>query len=119
MQAILVSRRASRLHTGPAPVRDARTAPVPRQSPRPGRAGNPGRAVPLKIPGFQPAWRAYQHQSTPSMSSSAPSTPISYKDAGVDIDAGDALVERIKPLAKKTMREGVMAGIGQVQAAGL
>ena len=47
------------------------------------------------------------------MSSSAPSsTPISYKDAGVDIDAGDALVERIKPLAKKTMREGVMAGIG-------
>ena len=39
-------------------------------------------------------------------------TPISYKDAGVDIDAGDALVERIKPLAKKTMREGVMAGIG-------
>ena len=45
------------------------------------------------------------------MSSSA-STPISYKDAGVDIDAGDALVERIKPLARKTMREGVMAGIG-------
>ncbi len=46
------------------------------------------------------------------MSTSASSTPISYKDAGVDIDAGDALVERIKPLAKKTMREGVMAGIG-------
>ena len=42
---------------------------------------------------------------------SAPS-PLSYKDAGVDIDAGDALVERIKPLAKKTMREGVLAGIG-------
>lgn len=39
-------------------------------------------------------------------------TPISYKDAGVDIVAGDALVERIKPLAKKTMREGVLAGIG-------
>ncbi|WP_442762883.1 phosphoribosylformylglycinamidine cyclo-ligase [Malikia spinosa] len=39
-------------------------------------------------------------------------TPISYKDAGVDIIAGDALVERIKPLAKKTMREGVLAGIG-------
>jgi phosphoribosylformylglycinamidine cyclo-ligase len=38
--------------------------------------------------------------------------PLSYKDAGVDIVAGDALVERIKPLAKKTMREGVMAGIG-------
>jgi phosphoribosylformylglycinamidine cyclo-ligase len=39
-------------------------------------------------------------------------SPLSYKDAGVDIDAGDALVERIKPLAKKTMREGVLAGIG-------
>ncbi|MCW5255435.1 phosphoribosylformylglycinamidine cyclo-ligase [Verminephrobacter aporrectodeae subsp. tuberculatae] len=46
------------------------------------------------------------------MSSSAPLPPISYKDAGVDIDAGDALVERIKPLAKKTLREGVLAGIG-------
>jgi len=41
-----------------------------------------------------------------------PSLPLSYKDAGVDIDAGDALVERIKPLARKTLREGVMAGIG-------
>ncbi|WP_322469292.1 phosphoribosylformylglycinamidine cyclo-ligase [Hydrogenophaga sp. SNF1] len=39
-------------------------------------------------------------------------TPLSYKDAGVDIDAGDALVERIKPLAKKTLREGVLGGIG-------
>ena len=45
------------------------------------------------------------------MTTSSP-TPLSYKDAGVDIDAGDALVERIKPLAKKTMREGVLAGIG-------
>ena len=41
----------------------------------------------------------------------APS-PLSYKDAGVDIVAGDTLVERIKPLAKKTLREGVLAGIG-------
>ena len=47
----------------------------------------------------------------PPMTSSS-STPLSYKDAGVDIDAGDALIERIKPLAKKTMREGVLAGIG-------
>ena len=37
---------------------------------------------------------------------------LSYRDAGVDIDAGDALVDRIKPLAKKTMREGVLGGIG-------
>jgi len=46
------------------------------------------------------------------MTPSSSPTPLSYKDAGVDIDAGDALVERIKPLAKKTMREGVLAGIG-------
>jgi phosphoribosylformylglycinamidine cyclo-ligase len=37
---------------------------------------------------------------------------LSYRDAGVDIDAGDALVERIKPLAKRTMREGVLGSIG-------
>ncbi|WP_426189702.1 phosphoribosylformylglycinamidine cyclo-ligase [Massilia sp. DWR3-1-1] len=37
---------------------------------------------------------------------------LSYRDAGVDIDAGDALVEAIKPLAKRTMREGVLKGIG-------
>jgi phosphoribosylformylglycinamidine cyclo-ligase len=39
-------------------------------------------------------------------------TGLSYKDAGVDMDAGDALVERIKPFAKKTMRDGVLNGIG-------
>ncbi|HBI84413.1 MAG TPA: phosphoribosylformylglycinamidine cyclo-ligase [Alcaligenaceae bacterium] len=38
--------------------------------------------------------------------------PLTYRDAGVDIDAGDALVDRIKPLAARTMREGVLAGIG-------
>ncbi len=37
---------------------------------------------------------------------------LTYRDAGVDIDAGDALVERIKPMARKTLREGVLAGIG-------
>jgi phosphoribosylformylglycinamidine cyclo-ligase len=37
---------------------------------------------------------------------------LSYRDAGVDIDAGDALVEAIKPFAKRTMRPEVMAGIG-------
>lgn len=37
---------------------------------------------------------------------------ISYRDAGVDIEAGDALIERIKPYAKRTMRPEVMAGIG-------
>ncbi len=44
--------------------------------------------------------------------SSTPNVSLSYRDAGVDIDAGDALVEAIKPFAKRTMREGVMGGIG-------
>ena len=45
-------------------------------------------------------------------STDSSSKGLSYRDAGVDIDAGDDLVDRIKPLAKKTMREGVLAGIG-------
>ena len=40
------------------------------------------------------------------------STSLTYRDAGVDIDAGDELVENIKPFAKRTLREGVLAGIG-------
>ena len=36
----------------------------------------------------------------------------SYKDAGVDIEAGDALVDRIKPLARATQRAGVLGGLG-------
>ncbi len=38
--------------------------------------------------------------------------PLTYKDAGVDIDAGEDLVERIKPLARATSRPGVLGGIG-------
>lgn len=37
---------------------------------------------------------------------------LSYKDAGVDIDAGEALVERIKGVAKRTARPEVMGGLG-------
>ena len=48
--------------------------------------------------------------------SASPADPaalgLSYRDAGVDIDAGDALIERIKPFAKRTMRPEVLAGIG-------
>ena len=43
---------------------------------------------------------------------STPPKSLTYRDAGVDIDAGDALVENIKPFAKRTMRPEVMAGIG-------
>ncbi len=47
------------------------------------------------------------------MSSQKPAKPsISYKDAGVDIDAGNALVDRIKHVAKRTARPEVMGGLG-------
>ena len=38
--------------------------------------------------------------------------PITYRDSGVDIDAGDALVERIKPLVKRSLRPEVLGGLG-------
>ena len=41
-----------------------------------------------------------------------PSTPLTYRDAGVDIDAGNEVVERIKPLVKRTYRPEVMGGLG-------
>lgn len=40
------------------------------------------------------------------------SSSLSYRDAGVDIEAGNALIDRIKPHARKTHRPGVMAGLG-------
>src|SRR5690349_24730490 len=43
-------------------------------------------------------------------------TGLTYRDAGVDIDAADELVERIKPVVKKTMRKDVLAGIGGFRA---
>lgn len=46
------------------------------------------------------------------MSTEAPTHSLSYKDAGVDIDAGNALIERIKGVAKRTRRPEVMAGLG-------
>ena len=41
-----------------------------------------------------------------------PKNGITYADAGVDIDAGNALVERIKPAAKRTSRPGTVSGLG-------
>jgi len=42
---------------------------------------------------------------------------ISYKDSGVDIDAGNSLVERIKPVVKETFNENVVGGIGSFAGA--
>lgn len=46
------------------------------------------------------------------MSQQPPSSGLSYRDAGVDIDTGNALIERIKPYAKATTRPGVLGGLG-------
>ncbi len=46
------------------------------------------------------------------MSDQTPPIRLSYRDAGVDIDAGEALVERIKPHARRTARPGVLGGLG-------
>ena len=46
------------------------------------------------------------------MPRNAPGPSLSYRGAGVDIDAGEALVEAIKPFAKRTLRPEVLAGIG-------
>jgi phosphoribosylformylglycinamidine cyclo-ligase len=46
------------------------------------------------------------------LSTNTENSSITYRDAGVDIEAGDALVEQIKPFAKRTMRPEVMGGIG-------
>ncbi len=45
-------------------------------------------------------------------SSSSSGKGLSYRDAGVDIDAGNRLVDRIKPIAKRTFRPGVLTGLG-------
>ena len=44
--------------------------------------------------------------------SSSPQTSLTYRDAGVDIDAGNALVERIKTVSKATFRPEVLTGLG-------
>lgn len=48
----------------------------------------------------------------PSPAATAPSSAMSYKDAGVDIDAGNSLVERIKPACKSTRRPGCDSDLG-------
>jgi len=66
-------------------------------------------------------WRClHSHRPVPLVRNGLPSDMVppesrpslSYRDAGVDIEAGDALVERIKPFAKRTLRPEVLAGIG-------
>src|SRR5712671_6547753 len=60
----------------------------------------------------QSCGRASEAMSSRIYDSSMAKPGLSYRDAGVDIDAGDALVEAIKPFAKRTLRPEVLAGIG-------
>ena len=50
--------------------------------------------------------------TTNSTQDSNESSGLSYRDAGVDIDAGNALIDRIKPLAKRTLRPEVLGNLG-------
>src|SRR5262249_29497902 len=75
--------RSKRLHARSRPRRRRRQRPRQRRRQRPGVLGYGARAMGL-----------------------------TYRDAGVDIDEGDALVERIKPHARRTMRPEILAGIG-------
>ncbi|MCW0402637.1 Phosphoribosylformylglycinamidine cyclo-ligase [Xanthomonas sacchari] len=61
---------------------------------------------PVKIAAFPP--------TPPPVTTSQPpaAAPLTYRDAGVDIDAGNAVVERIKPLVKRSFRPEVMGGLG-------
>ncbi len=53
-----------------------------------------------------------KHPTEPAASPAAGHAALSYRDAGVDIDAGEALVEAIKPYAARTKRPGVLGGLG-------
>jgi len=53
-----------------------------------------------------------QKDRTSTSDTKSSSTSLSYRDAGVDIDAGNQLINRIKPIAAATKREGVVSGLG-------
>ena len=56
------------------------------------------------------------HPATPDPAGPASSSGMTYRDAGVDIDAGNELVEHIKPLVRRSFRPEVMGGLGGVGA---
>ena len=73
----------------------------------------------ITLPGVLADHHSQPPQSTPVqqkkadfMTKKSSESSLSYRDAGVDIDAGEALVERIKPAAARTRRPGVMSGLG-------
>ena len=71
----------------------------------PNAAGAPTTAAKIAAP--SPQARPIVTQST-----SSDHRPLTYRDAGVDIDAGNEVVERIKPLVRRTLRPEVLGGVG-------
>ena len=61
---------------------------------------------------FRPGRTADRLTASEAVLTSSPPSSLTYRDAGVDIEAGDALVEAIKPLARSTGRAGAVGGLG-------
>jgi phosphoribosylformylglycinamidine cyclo-ligase len=72
------------------------------------------RLVPIRVPrpAVLPAPAKISRLSSAAGSRVTTPTPLTYRDAGVDIDAGNEVVERIKPLVKRSFRPEVMGGLG-------
>src|SRR5690606_15850891 len=89
---------------------------VPRRAPRIQHAPTTLRG--LRTPVFVHGPAARRGVKSPSLRAPSPGVTVramaglTYRDAGVDIDAGDELVDRIKPLAARTRIAEVMAGVG-------
>ncbi len=66
----------------------------------------------LRVPAYHVPVPAHLCLKLPPMSSKTNDKPLTYASAGVDIAAGNALVERIKPLVARTNRPGVLGGLG-------
>jgi phosphoribosylformylglycinamidine cyclo-ligase len=77
---------------------------VPQPAQRVHDGDGAARGATVKMPPDRASARAEKPVTAP--------TPLTYRDAGVDIDAGNALVERIKPLVRRSFRPEVMGGLG-------
>jgi len=67
---------------------------------------------PFRTPNDIQAASIVDKTQKPNQSGHQSPTSLSYRDAGVDIDAGNELVDRIKPIARRTQRPGVLSGLG-------
>src|SRR5690606_22004254 len=104
--------KTAAVYPEPEPLGVPRTTILPQPSPT--GHGRPPASL-IKSPPFRVGAgraRLFQPLSRQRHAFMSKQPSISYKDAGVDIDAGEALVERIKGVAKRTARPEVMGGLG-------